>query len=235
MRHAEDPEGRISGPGWVASNRRLVADICLGRAEFWYSRMLLHQALALYAIAGANRRETHDLFAYYLTPGRERHEFVWRAAVLARQAVEHKELGSDLWMGQIWRDEGEVVGRRATILDDSAAQLVADVTLLTNLNERSGEDRQAQFGHMRDLPYCLAQSKNRNEILGSGCPSKCGWGMCPYSQPPVDEPNAHRGVSRAFCRQQQMIANRRKPPWQPAIRKRALEEFWWDMERRART
>jgi hypothetical protein len=56
-----------------------------------------------------------------------------------------------------------------------------------------------------------------------------------HSQPPVDEPNAHRGVSRAFCRQQQMIAGRRRLPWQRTIRKRALEEFWWDMERRART
>jgi hypothetical protein len=237
MRHAQDPEGRISGPGWVASNRRLVVDICLGYAEFWYSRMLFHQALALYAIAGANPHEAFESFARLLHKSRERHEFVCRAARLARRALERKLVGSPLWTGLIWNDEGDVVSRRATALDDSAALLVADVTLLLNLNELSGEDRQAKFGYMRELPHCLKSSPNRREILGSGCAPECGWGFCPYKQPPPDEPNAHRGVSRAFSRQQQQIAARRhrRPTWQRQMRRRALEEFWWEMERRART
>src|SRR5205807_3531949 len=142
-------------------NRRLVADICLHRAEFWYSRMLLHQALALYAIAGASAEETFESFAHFLDQSGERHAFVRRAAKLARRALERKQVGSPLWTGLIWNDEGEVVGRRATALDDCAALLVADVTLLLNLNERSGEDRQAQFGYMRELPYCLCASADR--------------------------------------------------------------------------
>jgi hypothetical protein len=90
---------------------------------------------------------------------------------------------------------------------------------------------------MRELPYCLTSSKDRREILGAGCPAKCGWGLCPYKQPPPDEPNAHRGVSRAFCRQQQQIAGRRLrrvPAWHRAISRRSLDQFWWEMERRAR-
>lgn len=236
MRHAENRAGRIAGPGWVASNQRLVAEICLDHAEFWYARMMLHQALALYAIAGANRRETHAIIARLLHPDMERHVFVRRAAGLARRAVERKQVHSDLWTGLIWEDESQVVSRRANLLDDKAAQLVADVTLLLNLNEQSGEDRQAQFGHMHDLPHCLTLSKHREEILGSGCPASCGWGLCPYEQPPPDEPNAQRGVSRAFCRQQQQIALRRRPPrWQRHIRRRALQRFWREMERRARS
>ncbi len=237
MRHAEDPEQRITGPGWVASNRRLVADICLAHSEFWYARMLLHQSLALYAIAGASREETFESFARFLGSGGERHRFVYRAAKLARRAVERRLAGSGLWTGLIWNNEAEVVARRATMLDDDAALLVADVTLLLNLNELSSEDRQAQFGYMRDLPHCLGASPNRREILGAGCPAKCGWGLCPYKQPPPDEPNAHRGVSRAFCRQQQQIAARRfrAPSWQRVIRRRKLEDFWWEMERRVRT
>jgi hypothetical protein len=236
MRHAEDRAGRIAGPGWVASNQRLVAEICLDHAEFWYARMMLHQALALYAIAGANRRETYTIIARLLHPSKERHEFVRQAAKLAQRAVERKQVHSDLWTGLIWEDESQVVGRRANLLDDKTAQLVADVTLLLNLNEQSGEDRQVQFGHMHDLPHCLSASKARDEILGGGCPASCGWGLCPYEQPPPDEPNAQRGVSRAFCRQQQQIARRRRPaPWQRHIRRRALQRFWREMERRARS
>ena len=236
MRHAENSGGRISGPGWVASNRRLVAEIALEHAESWYSRMLLYQALALYAIAGANRRDTHEIFARMLDPARETHAFVRRAAKLARRAVERKQVGSNRWTGLIWNDEDTVVGRRASVLDDVASQLAADVTLLLNLHERSPEDRQLQFGHMHDLPHCLVGSKDRNEILGAGCPATCGWGLCPYKQPPPDEPNAHRGVSRAFCRQQQQLARRwRRAPWAHKIRRRKLERFWREMERRART
>lgn len=237
MGHADEQGAWESGPGWVAGNRRLVAEICLSRAEFWYARMLLHQAIGLYAIAGSPREADFESFARSLNETREPHEFVRRAARLARRAVERKQVRSSLWSGLIWNDEGEVVGRRATGLDDDAAALVADVTLLLNLNERSAEDRQAQFGHMQQLPHCLAHSPDRREILGGGCPSKCGWGLCPYKQPPPDEPNTHRGVSRAFCRQQQQIAARRRRPrpWQRNIKRKALEDFWWELERRART
>jgi hypothetical protein len=232
MRHAEDREGRFAGPGWIASNRRLVIESCLDRARFWYARMLLHQALALYAIAGANRDETLEVLA---RDRGERHPFVRAAVELARRAVERKELGSDRWRGCVWDDENQVAGRRSGPLGDDAAQLVADVTVLLDLKEGSPEECQVQFGSMHELPLCLSLSRDRAEILGSGCPSQCGWGLCPYEQPPPDEPNAHRGVSRAFCRQQQQIAWRHRPGWQRAIGRRALKGFWHEMEHRART
>ena len=84
MRHAEDPTGRIGGPGRVAANRQLVTEIGLVHARSWYARMLLHQALALYTIAGAERQEALDLISWYLDAGRESHPFVRRAAELAR-------------------------------------------------------------------------------------------------------------------------------------------------------
>jgi hypothetical protein len=122
------------------------------------------------------------------------------------------------------------------MLDDRTVQLVGDVTLLLNLNEQRGEGRHVQFGEAHDLPHCLSTSRDRREILGALCPSTCGWALCPYEQPPPDEPNAHRGVSRAFCRQQQQIAHRlHRPAWHPRIRGRALERFWREMERRARS
>lgn len=235
MRHASDPN-RMSGPGLVANNRRFVADFCIDNAEYWYARLALHQALALYTIAGSSRQVAFDVFGRLLRRGVEPHPFVWRAGHLARRAVERHAIGSDRWASLIWVDEGVAVSRRPSDMSRGAAQLVADVTLLLNLRERAPEDRQAHFPHMRELPYCLHGSADRHEILGAGCPPGCGYGLCPLKQPPPDEPNGQRTVSRAFCRGQYEIAGGRKPPWQKrSISRRVLQEFWRQMERRART
>jgi hypothetical protein len=63
MRHADDVNGSVSGPGWVAGNRELAAEICLPNANFWYAKMLLHQALGLYAIVGSDAPETLDTYS----------------------------------------------------------------------------------------------------------------------------------------------------------------------------
>lgn len=234
MRHVSDP--RASGPGLVANNRRLVTDFCIDNADYWYARLVLHQALALYTIGGSSRRVAFDIFGRQLHGNREPHPFVWRAARLARRAVRRHSIGSRGWESLIWVDEGVAVSRRPTELSFRAAQLVADVTLLLNLREGAAEDRQAHFPHMRELPRCLRESPDRGEILGAGCPDSCGYGLCPLKQPPPDEPNGQRTVSRAFSRGQYALAARHRPPWQKRhIRKRSLQEFWRQMERRART
>jgi AAA domain len=234
MRHADDPDA--SGPGFVANNRRLVTDFCIDNADYWYARLVLHQALALYTIAGSSRRVAFDIFGRQLHGNREPHPFVWRAARLARRAVRRHSIGSRGWESLIWVDEGVAVSRRPTELSFRAAQLVADITLLLNLREGAAEDRQAHFPYMRELPRCLHESPERREILGAGCPDSCGYGLCPLKQPPPDEPNGQRTVSRAFCRGQYALAAHHKPPWQKRhIRKRALQKFWHQMERRART
>jgi hypothetical protein len=236
LRHAQYPERNVTGPGWVTSNRQLVAGICLDHASFWYARIALYQALALYAIAGADAQETFDILARHMRRGgRDRHPFTQRAARLARAAVRRSELRSGRWLAYVWGDEGKDTGRRVAQLTTRAAQLLADVTVLLNLNQSSPEDRQDTFVQMQTLPYCLSGSRDRSEILGEGCPSKCGWGLCPYRQPPPDEPNGHRGVRRAFCRQQREISLRHKPPWQRGIHRKKLREFWREMEMRART
>jgi hypothetical protein len=235
MRHARGGVRGIVGPGWVSTNRELAGGVALGNARFWYARMALFQALALYAIAGANVQETLDTFARLLQPdGLDRHPFTQRAARLARAGLNRHQLGSARWEAFLWDDEGQTVSRRAPQLCHAAAQLAADVTVLLNLYDGSAEDRRDGFALMRELPFCLSRSHDRSEVLGTGCPATCGWGLCPYKQPPPDEPNAHRGVSRAFCRQQREIAAHRRPRWQRAIRKGRLREFWSEMEQRSR-
>lgn len=239
MRHAESRElqaaQRVTGPGWVASNRQLVTEMALNHATSWYARMLLYQALALYTIAGADAESALDAFAAHLhRGGPERHPITQRAARLARAGLRRYLIGRPRWTAYIWREESESAGRRATHLDSGVAQLLADVTILLDLKEGSQDDSQRPFGSMRQLPYCLSQSRDRREILATGCAEGCGWGLCPYKQSPPDEPNAQRGVSRAFCRQQRQIARHHLPDWQRSIKKKSLQEFWRAMEERSR-
>jgi hypothetical protein len=234
MRHAGDFE-RSGGPGFVASNRQLVSDICLDNAHYWYARMVLHQALGLYTIAGSSPQVALDTYARLLQHGGEPHPFVWRAARQARRAVLRYLIGSSRWSAFIWADEGDAVSRRQAAMNPIAAQLVGDVTLLLNLRESASDDRQTQSARVSQLPYCLSRSKERLEILGAGCSKRCGYGLCPLAEAPVDEPDGKRTISRAFCRGQQRLAARGVPPWQQGIRRKALKEFWFEMEQRART
>ncbi|HEX5984569.1 MAG TPA: hypothetical protein VFY69_10215 [Solirubrobacterales bacterium] len=232
-RHAVDPARGFTGPGWVVGNRRLVADVALPRAESWYARMLLHQALALYAVAGTQAEDTLDVTARRLHLSREKHPFVRQAAKLARKAVHRAQIGKERWSAYIWNDEVEGGGRLPTALGRRTAQLVGDVAVLVALKEGSPPDRHVNFGHMEELPHCFSKSPNRYEVLGAGCPHECGWGFCPYRAASPDEPNEHRGLGRSFCKGQQRAA-KRAPAWQRNISKRRLREFWKQMEYKAR-
>ncbi len=236
MRHASDPARRFRGPGWVASNRRLVADIGLPHAESWYARMLLYQALALYAVSGTSRDDTLDMLSYRLHATRERHPLARRAAKLSRTALRHAQLREAGWEAFVWSDDVEDAGRLPAVLSHKTAQLVGDVAVLVDLKEGSPPDRHESFGHMEELPYCLSGSRDRHEILGSGCPSHCGWGFCPYRAASPDEPNEHRGLSRGFCRGERRLAKpgTRSPSWQRSISRRRMREFWEQMEYKAR-
>lgn len=233
MRHADNPKKR-SGPGLVESNRQLVTDVCLDNARHWYSRTVLHQALALYTVAGSDAAIAFD--AYGRTRGgAEPHPLVRVAAEQARRVVVRHRAESKRWKAFVWADEGDATSRRQPALNPTASMLVADVTLLLNLNEIAPEDRQRRFARMSRLPYCLHESRDRLEILGAGCPDACAYKFCPLREAPVDEPDGQRTISRAFCRGMQGIAADRVPPWQKGIKKKDLKEFWREMEKRART
>jgi len=235
MRHASGSSA-FRGPGWVASNRRLVADLGLPHATSWYARMLLYQALALYGIAGTNREDALDVLTFRLHSTRERHPLTRSAAKLARRALRHAELKGSRWEAFIWSDDVEDAGRLPAILSRGAGQLVGDVAVLVDLKGGSPLDGQESFAHMEELPHCLSKSRDRHEILGSGCPPHCGWGFCPYKAASPDEPDEHRGLSRGFCRGERRLVKPgpRPPAWQRRISKRRMREFWEQMEYKAR-
>jgi hypothetical protein len=117
-----------------------------------------------------------------------------------------------------------------------AIQLVGEIVLLLNMNETGGEEEREAFGKRVDLPYCIARSADRNELT-DGCVDEevCTFRLCPY-QPAVNRLSAHREVSRAFCRHQRLNATHATARlWGSRVHKRALQDLWSELERKART
>ncbi len=205
----------------LARTRQRALDM-LGHAEFWYSRIELVHALAL--IPGASAEVVRRLDAVAGAAGE--HPFAAEAARLARRSIETGD-----WRADVWDDEGSVVAGRCD-LSDEAAQLVADMTLVLNLNEQGDEAQRAAFGTISALPHCLSGSADRGELLGRrSCPSQCPFKRCAYYRPKAE--TAHRELSKAFCRQQRQIAKRRAPTAWQRIGRTELIAFWQGMEERA--
>lgn len=113
--------------------------------------------------------------------------------------------------------------------------------LLLNLTGRgrpSDRDRWLLRTSRNFLPPCLAGDRSPLDPArtvgtsvisdpGSNCQDGCPFELCPY--PPKDEEN-YRGLSEAFCRQQQVLLSggsiwRRAAPWQSAL-PADLRRFW---------
>jgi hypothetical protein len=159
----------------------------------------------------------------------------------------------------VWGDEGVLVSQQPAELDkgevaqagrartdgstardpsglvDTAIQLVGDIVVLLNMNERGSAQQRQSFATKPGLPYCMKQSRDRGELFDR-ChgPEKCDFGLCPY-EPAINRPSAHREISRGFCRHQQHHATgRAASPWGSKAKTRELREFWEELEAKAR-
>ena len=199
-------------------------------ARFWYSRMLLLQAVT--------RRSMNDPAAFALDLIRSKrdnaaeHPFVRETARLCVLAL---ETGS--WEPYIWDDMTEVVAGVRTELTAETRQSIGDVVLALNLNDQRPAGHRLKFGSSHELPSCLQTSPDRHEILGfapppEGCPLRHdGRCLCPYSYDPPAS-GIRRELSRAFCRDRRLRA--RRLPWHSGIEPTELKEFWRELEARAR-
>lgn len=206
-----------------------------GRARFWFSRVLLVQAVARRCVEGAVNRRARDLVE---SAEHDDHPYVREAARLCQRAL--SKLGGGDWSRYIWEDLTDVVRRTPHGLAIEMTQLVADIVIALNLNEQREDELRETFCGTAKLPYCLGFSKNRAELLGTrDGPSWCVFGadgdggrcqLCPYEFS-INRP-ARRELSKAFCRHQRLVA--RPLRWHPRMSTSALKEFWREMEIRAR-
>jgi hypothetical protein len=220
-----------------------------GPPAFWYSRVMLAQALALQAVPGHDspvpdaRRQHVDRRLALLADG-DPHRFVRETARLCRRAVARGR-----WEPYIWTDAAEIVNGVPRGLGLDAAQLAGDIVIALNLNAHQGPEMRRRFGAAEALPGCLRPGGAREAIVGRddppgdcpldqrshdekarGAPVRCA---CPYLYNSTDlKIDARRELSRAFCRHQRM--NARPPLWQHDTEVKALRRFWDHMENLAR-
>lgn len=137
-------------------------------------------------------------------------------------------------------------------LDRRAQQLLADVLVLLNLTEGTGEpeerEKRLASSDRDDLPLCLTRDRSQLDpetTIGmpgttkpdSTCLKGCPFELCPY---PPSGALTRDELSEPFCRRQQTLLGRRFPrparktaPWQ-GITPRELSRFWGEMASRTR-
>lgn len=208
------------------------------RAVFWFSRLLLVQALALRSRADHTGR-AEELIDTAKNDKHE-HRLVRETAKLCHRARKVTEPERYLF-----EDATDIAARAPYELPWATSQLVGDIVLALNLNERGGSESRLAFGEARQLPLCLSSTPDRIPVVmvtaadrieppKTDCPffdEERGACLCPYS---YDSPNStyRRELSRAFCRHQRLNAGRVQ--WHPGLKVKHVREFWAHMERLAR-
>ncbi len=198
-----------------------------GRARFWFSRVLLLQAVARRCIDGPEPGRARKLIEL---ARRDPHPFVRQTAELCGQAME-----SGSWRPYIWEDMTEIAAGTGSSLALPTRQLIGEIALALNMNEHGDAQARIRFGASNRLPRCLTKSADRHEILGKAKLARCpfasnGHCLCPYTyHRPGD--GIRRELSRAFCRDQ-----RRNAEGLPhsSIDAKELRDFWQEMEYLAR-
>jgi hypothetical protein len=199
-------------------------------AQFWFSRVLLLQALTRRSIASP----TDEARTLFVASESDEHAFVHEIAKLCRRALDRGRAGALLFA-----DISEAASSAPHGSDVGISQLIGDIVLALNLNEYGSPDARNAFGTDNRLPACLAASPDRSSVLELGahddsCPfarfqsEGC---LCPYTYDPPKSGN-RRELSRAFCRHQRLHAKRL--PWHPGVGVKELQKFWRGMEDLAR-
>lgn len=221
------------------------------RAQFWFSRILLLQAVTRRSIETNCDASTHDRVKEVINQsavlGTE-HPFVRETARLCGRA-----LRTDRWREFIWTDMMEVAAGAVDQVCLEATQLIADIVIALNLNAGRSATERDDFARATRLPYCLTSGVDRKRLVAQYPPTgRCPFAssenpaaeqdgagavlarcLCPYLyEPPEDELKERRELSRRFCRHQRI--NARPLRWHTEIGTDALREFWTEMENRAR-
>jgi hypothetical protein len=145
----------------------------------------------------------------------------------------------------LFGDATDIAARAPYELPWATSQLVGDIVLALNLNERGDRESRLAFGEAAQLPLCLSSTPDRVPVVmvkaadtvkppKTECPffdANRGACLCPYS---YDSPDStyRRELSRAFCRHQRLNAGRVR--WHPGLKVKHVREFWAHMERLAR-
>ncbi|HEY1510183.1 MAG TPA: DEAD/DEAH box helicase family protein [Solirubrobacteraceae bacterium] len=198
------------------------------RAIFWFSRVLLVQAVARRCIDHEERVAERALV---FATRKDAHPFVRATARLCTRALKRNN-----WEPYIWVDMTQIAAGASSPLIPEARQLIGEIVLTLNMNEHAPDEVRADFAGKSAVPACLECSHNRAEILGLSAPrpecpflrgDKC---LCPYTYHPP-EVGIRRELSRSFCRDQRLNTTRLR---HSDIHVKALKDFWREMESLAR-
>jgi hypothetical protein len=197
------------------------------RARFWFSRVLLLQALTI----RYPYDPTPEALELISQGASDEQVFVREVAGRCLRTLVERGRPSSL----LFEDLSDATSRAPHGEDILTVQLIGDIALSLNLNEYGSPAAREAFGTEHRLPACLSASQDRREVLMYAAPHpecpftryQSGACLCPYTYD-APEPANRRELSRAFCRHLRLHA--RRSPWQSDIKLKDLKGFWRGME-----
>ncbi|MFI8347936.1 NACHT domain-containing protein [Streptomyces sp. NPDC085596] len=194
----------------------------LRTGRFWYAR--------LEAVQAVGRRLHHHpgdprALGALREARRDAHPFVRAMAALALRC------GAEPWSRLLWYSEGSLSGAEVSSLAPEALQLLGEVTLWLNHNERAGQGERDANSLRNSLPACMARRAHRSRLTGGGaCGDECGFGLCPYT---ADVTGRHSRdlLNEAVCRSIRQAGLRAgTPPWYDSFRRKDYTAVWTTLE-----
>ncbi|MFJ9817435.1 NACHT domain-containing protein [Streptomyces sp. NPDC101151] len=194
----------------------------LRTGRFWYARLEAVQAVA--RRLHHNRTDARALRALR-DALRDSHPFVRAMAALGLRCADEP------WSRLLWYSEESLSGSTVSSLAPETLQLLGEVTLWLNHNEKAEQSKRDANSLRASLPLCMSSRSYRPRLTTGGpCGQECGFGLCPYT---ADATGRHSRdlLNEAVCRSIRQAGLRTgTPSWYNSSRRKDYTAIWTTLE-----
>ncbi|MFJ8361785.1 NACHT domain-containing protein [Streptomyces sp. NPDC093984] len=194
----------------------------LRTGRFWYAR--------LEAVQAVGRRLHHNPSAVGALGAlrdarRDSHPFVRAMAALALRCADEP------WARLLWHSEESLSGSAVSSLAPEALQLLGEVTLWLNHNEKAEQSKRDSNSLRSSLPLCMSSRAYRSRLTAEGpCGEECGFGLCPYTAEATGR-HSRDVLNEAICRSIRQAGLRADTPsWYDSSRRKDYTAIWRTLE-----
>ncbi|WP_031163042.1 NACHT domain-containing protein [Streptomyces durhamensis] len=194
----------------------------LRSGRFWYAR--------LEAVQAVGRRLHHNpgdprALGALRDARRDSHPFVRAMAALAQRCADEP------WSRLLWYSEESLSGSAVSALAPEALQLLGEVTLWLNHNEKAEQGKRDANSLRSSLPRCMSARASRSRLTGDEpCGAECGFGLCPYTAEATGR-HSRDLLNEAICRSIRQAGLRAgTPAWYDSSRRKEYTAIWRTLE-----
>ncbi|WP_370155557.1 hypothetical protein [Streptacidiphilus sp. EB129] len=194
----------------------------LQSADFWYARLEALQAVGRRLASNPVDPAAEAAVRTRLT---DPHPYVRGMAGLVLRCRDEP------WERLLWSSEENLNQSAVAALDPEALQLLGEVTLLLNHNEKAPQAQRDANSRRDALPLCLERHEQRPRLTSTGgCPPHCGFGLCPFSTSATGR-HSRDLLNEAVCRSiRQATMSIGTPIWYDSSQRKGYLAIWRELE-----